>query len=289
MRADIRALCEKSAREAGGGGGEYRRGICLACVRLTGKEDRRGSFSFNTKTGWYKCFKCAVNGRVDGFDEENYEDTPEEERPVMRPPDGFHELTRGDGVGATVLDAARDYLRGRGLRDERLWHSTHLGACTEGFYGGRVVVPVLSPDDAWLGFVARDWTKQAQAPYLYPKGMERRDILYNHRALLVGNETPVFVVEGVMDALALWPDAVAVLGKPSDPQVWALADAARPVVVCLDGDAWREGEQLALRLQLEGQRAGNVILPPKTDPDEVPLELLRLAGLRCLEEGSVRL
>jgi hypothetical protein len=298
VKPEIRALAEKSAKGCQGGTGQYRRGTCQACELRTGKPDRRGSFSFNTANGFYQCFKCGLVGRVQGYDSEDFEPDAPEERPVMRPPEGFYELCRGDGRTAMALDPAREYLRSRGLADETLWEEAHLGACTSGWFRSRVVVPVLSPDDEWLGFVARAWTKKADVPYLYPKGMARRDILYNHKALLVGDAAarlgagdlaPVFVVEGVMDALALWPDAVAVLGKPTDPQILALADSARPIAVCLDGDAWNEGEDLAMRLRLEGQRAGNIRLPPTLDPDEIPSDVLRDAALRCIEEHEVTL
>jgi DNA primase len=145
-----------------------------------------------------------------------------------------------------------------------------------------VVVPILSPDGEWLGHVGRSWQKDAELPYLYGKGLQRRETLYNAAALNVQTDKPVMVVEGVLDALALWPDAVAVLGKPSEPQIWALADAARPVAVVLDGDAWSEGEALAMTLRLEGQRAGSVRLPPKTDPDEVDRGWLDEEVRRCL-------
>lgn len=268
MKPEVRALAERSAKAAQGTG-QFKRGVCQPCELRTGKPDRRGSFSFNSANGFYQCFKCALVGRVAGYESEDFETDEVAEKPVMEPPEGFYELCRGDGRGAMSLDPAREYLRSRGLTDEGLWKEAHLGACVEGWFRSRVVVPVLSPDDVWLGFVARAWTKKADVPYLYPKGMARRDILYNHKALLGEGDVPVFVVEGVMDSLALWPDAVAVLGKPTDPQIWALAESARPIAVCLDGDAWKDGEALALRLRLEGQRAGSIRLPPTKDPDEV--------------------
>jgi DNA primase len=90
------------------------------------------------------------------------------------------------------------------------------------------------------------------------------------------------VVEGVFDALALWPDAVAVLGKPSDQQVDALINAKRPVVIVLDGDAWLEGKWLAARLCLRGKRAGHIRLPPGVDPDEVDRKELEQQAMEAL-------
>lgn len=279
MKSRQRVAAEKSCREAHQGSGSFRRGICHACAIRTGKPDRRGSFSFNSANGFYQCFKCAIVGRLDGYESV---EAPEEERPEMKAPFGFYELERGDGRGAMALEPARAYLCSRGLTDKQLWRDAHLGACIEGFFSERVVVPVLSPDGDWQGFVARAWVKKHPIPYLYPKGMARRELLYNHAALNVQTERPVFVVEGVLDALALWPDAVAVLGKPSAGQIIALAETPRPVAVALDGDAWAEGEELAMTLQLEGQRAGNIRLPPKKDPDEVPRQWLDEEARRCL-------
>jgi DNA primase len=87
----------------------------------------------------------------------------------------------------------------------------------------------------------------------------------------------------VFDAIALWPDGVAVLGKPSPMQREAMIQARRPVVVCLDGDAWREAYALATLLRVEGQRAGFVRLGPGVDPDEVPRAELDARAAACLE------
>ena len=268
MKQEIRELAERSARACHAGTGAWRRGTCEPCLLRTGKPDRRGCFSFNSSTGWYKCFKCGLVGRIDGYEDIEPEEPEEVVEHDMGPPEGFTELFRGDGARAFVFEKARKYLHGRGLTDVKVWRAGQVGATCEGYFAGRIIVPVLTPDGDWVGYVGRTWTKKADMPYLYPRGMNRQ-VLYNHAALFSQTDAPVFVVEGVMDALALWPDAVAVLGKVSEPQLWALVDAERPVAVCMDGDAWREGQELAMRLKLEGCRAGNIRLPPKKDPDEM--------------------
>jgi DNA primase len=113
--------------------------------------------------------------------------------------------------------------------------------------------------------------------------MKKGEVLYNAQALSLETDVPVLVVEGTLDALAHWPDSVALLGKHGKAQVEWLLASRRPVCVVLDGDAWSEGEMLALRLSFAGVRAGSVRLEPKQDPDEVPkAELMRraLASLR---------
>ena len=293
MKPGVRELAERSVKGCTGGGA-FQRGHCLACLTRTGKVDRRGSFTFNRASGWYTCFKCGLVGRIPGYESVETPAMREGAGPVMLPPRGFLELCRGEGRGALCLEPAREYLRGRGLADEAVWREARLGACLEGSFRGRVVVPVLSPDGDWLGHVGRLWAPQEAADaserlggrpvpkYLYPKGMRRGEVLYNHSALLARTDEPLLVVEGAPDALALWPDGAGVLGKPSEWQVLALADCLRPVAVVLDGDAWEEGRELALRLEMEGQRAGYVRLPPRTDPDEVSRDWLREEARRCL-------
>lgn len=277
------AIAGRPANSAG-----WARGNCPFCLERTGKPDRRASFGFQTTTGWVGCFKCGIKGLVDGFDE--FDDVPDvvvPTRPKIEMPEDFHELTRGEGRTAVSLDRAREYLRSRGLVDESVWKAAHVGACLSGRYAGRVIVPIFTIDSEWAGFVGRVWRKRADIPYLYPPGMNRRELLYNEAAVYRETDEPLFVVEGVLDALALWPDAVAVLGKPSEAQLEILINAERPVAVAFDGDARYEGEAFAMRMRIEGCRTGNIVLPPQKDPDEVPRDWLNEAARECLMQEDV--
>lgn len=261
------------------------RANCPFCPLLLGKTDKKRAWSVNILTGGWHCFRCGTSGKLDltGPEVETARDrVPVEETIAMRPPPGFVSLMSAEGRGSLSLAPARTYLMGRGLGPDR-WAATGIGACSTGRYSDRVIVPVLADDDeTWLGWVGRVWVKKAEVPYLYPPGMKRGEILYNHRALHVETDDPVYVVEGVFDSLALWPRAVALLGKPSGMQVEALVNARRPVVVVLDGDAHEEGWALAMKLRFNGQRAGNVRLPPRIDPDEVPATWLIEEARRSL-------
>jgi DNA primase len=131
--------------------------------------------------------------------------------------------------------------------------------------------------------------QQLRLTYCYPRGMNRDGLLYNAPALQEQTARPCYIVEGSLDALALWPDAVAVLGKPLKSQLRILAAAKRPLVVALDGDAWNEGQALAWTLQSLGVRAASVRLPPKTDPDEVPRNWLDGQAAGALRAEQARL
>lgn len=259
--------------------GGWTRVACPLCDSRVGKSDRRKSMGVSQR-GWYGCFRCGARGWLPWADRQAEAAPPEPEPGELGPPEDFVPLATADGLRSLALAPARDYLASRRVR-AALWDEVGIGACATGRYSGRVVVPVVDARGEWLGWVARSWVP-VDRPYLYPRGMHRAAIVFNARALLVHTDRPLVVVEGVFDALALWPDGVALLGKPSDPQVEMLAGAARPVAVVLDGDAWREGESLALRLRLLGQRAGHVRLPPTLDPDEVPRAWLEGEAASCI-------
>lgn len=286
------------------------RGNCPWCELKLGKPDRKQCLGLHVPTGRWHCFRCSSGDRIrDMPDEMAARAAPTREvreaAGAMAPPGGFWRVTTGPGLTSVALEPARRYLlapQGRGGRglDPDVLHEAEVGACATGRYHGRVVVPLLSPDDgAWLGWSSRVWMSEREwlarceaagvprdeaadgwRAYLYPPGMPR-DFFYNHRALLTETDEPALVVEGVFDVLCEQVGldcGVAALGKPSHVQVEALIAARRPVVFLLDGDAWREAEALSLRLRFEGQRAGYVRLPPKKDPDELPREWIRAAA-----------
>lgn len=258
----------------------YVRATCPFCPALVGKDDQRMSLSFKVKGGWYKCWRCDTRGKVKKVpDWLLYLDTIE--KPTVETfdePEGFVELSSGSMLARIPLE----YMASRGV-GERIIREAQVGACHTGFLAFRIVVPILSRDRCfWVGYSARDWTNTSPLRYRYPKGMQRRHILYNAAALDIDSPEPILAVEGVFDALPYWPHCVAFLGKPSEEQVEMLLTTQRPIVVVLDGDAWREGWALAQRLKLFGVRAASVRLMPKTDPNSVDRKWLVQEARRAI-------
>lgn len=283
------------------------RGNCPFCEIRTGKPDKKQCLGLHVVSAKWHCFRCGTGGLLQEMPDDLTSfrpDVAEVEQHSIEAPDGFVELYREPGWSSISCDEPRAYLRGRGLDDD-LGFDARIGAVLSGCGGGceprcircklksRVVVPIFDVEmKEWLGWSARAWYKDAFRKYLYPPGMQRAALLYNHAALHVETDEPAYIVEGVFDALALWPDGVAVLGKPSSFQLEALITARRPVVVALDGDAWREAEVLAQRLRFEGQQAGFVRLQKlalggslyssgntgSLDPDELDQADLRQRG-----------
>lgn len=252
--------------------GAWWRCNCPFCIDRVGKEDRDQTLSVNADSGGYTCFRCAIKGRVRLPEERHVEKRqPSTERLFVDAPETFTLLGTSQGLTSSLLEPARAYLRSRGL-SENVWRAANIGACYGGPYAGRIVIPVMDEDgERWRGFSARLWSKNCDKKLKYRNatGEWRRTTIYNPNALAVETDEPCYVVEGCFDALAHWPHAVAVLGDATDDHVHMIATARRPIVVVLDGDAWKKGWSLAMRLRLEGITAGAVQLPAGADPDEV--------------------
>lgn len=249
---------------------------CPFCEDRTGKPDKKTSLAGNVNSGRYHCYKCAASGR---FAESLNLDAREEDGIKTFPiPEWFIPLTSG----ALVTQPARNYALRRGIREE-LFDELQIGCCVGFPYAQSLVVPVLLDDGAWAGYVCRRYVNFGR-PYNYPEDMDKGKVLYNSCALWVQTDEPVLVVEGVLDVMSVFPDAVALLGSESYEQREMLAAARRPVCVVLDGDAWEHGWSLALWLRLQGQRAGSIRLNPRKDPDEVNPEWLRKEARKSIQQ-----
>jgi hypothetical protein len=265
------------------------RATCPFCLRKVGKPDRRKSFGFNVETGEWHCFKCGARGRLISSDSADVRERMAERReqgvePELGPPEGYTPLWKGEGLHGMVFEPARNYLAARGVGSQII-EEARIGACSRGQQRGRVVVPALEPDGQWFGWVARLWTTpRGRTPkYITAVGMDTYRRMFNEAALDVETDEPLVMVEGVYDALPMWPEASAFFGKPSDGQFSRLCQTRRPLVIALDGDAWIEAEMLALRLQLQDVHAGWLKLPPTRDPGDIDPAKILDAARRAVE------
>lgn len=291
------AAVEEAISARGDRGGQQRdyRVFCPFCVSSkTGRPD--ASLAFSPRTGKFWCHRCQTGGKLRGYGDPEDDDkiTPRRciqitggallaAKPKELPkPHGYIPLGYGEGAEARVLSEARLYAGSRGLTQESC-ADLEVGACLEGRYAGRLILPCRHPDGRWWNFVARDFTGRAQIPYLYAEDAPRKDFLLHVGALESLTLDPVLAVEGWFDTVPYPGDSVAFLGKPSEDQIGLLARSDRPVCIVLDGDAWRLAEAITLRLRMEGQTAGFVRLPPKKDPDQLDPSWLRAEALASLQ------
>lgn len=273
-RAKVQAALSRARRN-----GQQARGPCPFCEEERG-HDRFHNLAIDLRKQVYYCHRCRAGGSLS---EVPLLGPEEETAPAcIFPPEGYTPLWETGTLQSISFLPAVKYATERKITRE-LARKALVGATLDGFFAHRLIIPVLAPGGVeWLGYIARDWTGRAEKPYRYPKGMSRGGILYHPDALAAETDVPALCVESFMDAAPYWDDAVAFLGKPSHKQVPMLFTSKRPLCVALDGDAWRESEALAMRLQFEGCHAGFVRLPEKTDPGECDPAWLREEAQRSI-------
>ena len=288
-RSQVIEMAQQAAQTARPRASGWWRAPCPFCA-LEGKGLRDTTFSIQMETGHFHCFRCSTAGALEPDDDlieraevakTDLEKLAEEAR---RPPPGFLELGRGDGLTAWCTTAARKYLAKRGVAPEVI-RRAHIGCVLSGRYEDRIVVPVLVGGE-WRGWIARDFTGKADKKYMNARGPWRGDLIYNAAGLAVATDEPFLLMEGTFDTFPYaLNEAGAFLGKPTPSQMALIAmEARRPVVLVLDGDAWEEGWALARMLRLDGIRAGSVKLPPGLDPDQVDVNWVRNQAHLSLEE-----
>jgi hypothetical protein len=239
---------------------------CPFCEERVGSPDYKNAFGYNEITNFFHCFKCLIKGFVGDPNFDSALLPPPKDK--FDPPESYEEIAIEPCLSSMFMKPKLKYLSDRGLSEEVV-RQAHIGWCQKGKFASRIIVPILDEKEYyWKGWSARLFGPESKykPKYLYPEGMDKRNLLYNSAALEKDPDKPLIVVEGVFDALPLWPLAVACLGKPSDSHLDLLCSTKRRIIVCLDGDAWREGRALAQRLALRGKNADYLRLPPKEDP-----------------------
>lgn len=245
--------------------GQWVRMRCPECEER-GKY-KGATFGANVVDGRWHCFRCGVRGKCAALvrDYGAVEAiAPRPEAPQL--PSSFVSLQDAlkDDPNDFVARQVMDYLLGRGFEEHAIYESM-TGFARRGFYRGRAIIPVWTWGNIQSGFVGRrvdgfnDPFNHDEKPisfadlweqkYIYPKGLSRDDF-YLAEDLRLKTEEPALIVEGCLDALAYWPDAVATLAKPTHTQLRLIAEhAERPLVVALDHDARRESVRAAADLR----------------------------------------
>ena len=269
------------------------RAPCPFCEH-EGHADTKASLALRLDNGWYQCWRCNSKGFAKSLVHDIESDHPwsgapssssgsisarsgftPDPKPGRAPlplPDGYIPLGEEPGISSLACAPARAYLEGRGVCAE-ICRQAKIGTVLSGYYARRIVVPITAGGTCY-GWVARSWGK-ADRKYLYPKGMKRSLLMFNQDVLHAETSEPVVVVEGIFDALKLWPNAVAVLGKPAKTHLGMLLETTRPIAVALDADAQSDSLALTFQLQLHSKNATFIELPPGRYPGDLPADWLK--------------
>jgi DNA primase len=183
------------------------------------------------------------NFTVNPYSDEDEEEYHEPEVVSISLPSEFRGL-----AGKSESIAATPYLRYARKRklDEALLRRYKIGYCADGFYAGRLVVPVYHFGKL-VNFVARAVSKKADKKVLTPPGNEQYDYLFNLDN--IWGVEDIIVVEGVFDALVLPEMAVASFGKKiTGKQVKLMQQSGvKKVTFCYDEDAIDEAYDFATK------------------------------------------
>lgn len=148
-------------------------------------------------------------------------------------------------------EVAREYLAVRGFNA----HFYPFYVSPETNYEGRIIIPFFMRGKI-VYWQARAMDRDEEPRYRSP--MVPRDmIVFNHDALEQDfapihqlGPSPLFVTEGTMDALSLWPNAIALAGSSLNEHVEGMikrcSDRGRRVIFVLDRD--KDGAKLGKKV-----------------------------------------
>jgi hypothetical protein len=100
------------------------------------------------------------------------------------------------------------YLKSREITQNDILY-WKIGYCPYGEYEGRIIIPSFDMEGDVNFFAARSYRKH-YLKYKNPK-VPKNEIIFNH--LFIDFSSPVFITEGVFDAIRLGQNAIPVLGS----------------------------------------------------------------------------
>lgn len=249
--------------------------VIMSCPLCEAEGNPRNiKLNVNVADGWFFCFRCGIKGSVPELKDDRdaltalFHDAPEDspQKPFPSLPADFRPLhdeeTGRANRGDEMLEAGHAMLQARGVPPDVAWRAmAGVAKCgPRGMETPRLVFPVWGFGnwctgydarilenqyiDSKIGQVSFEWT--AEGPKYYkPPGFDRAQF-YNAEALKIETNAPVFVVEGIFDALAVRESGIAVWGKPTAETAQSIAlHARRPVVFALDRDAAKLNQSFA--------------------------------------------
>lgn len=199
-------------------------------------DDKTPSARANTLTGRYVCMVCGHKGKGNNYEPPEkavIEQVRRLSEETSRIPESLLDLYDCDGPG--------EYWSGRftqeACRHFRLGYDTNKE---------KSLYPLRDPRGDLIGLVYRNYPGE-KPKYRYPRGVGTSKLLFNYHEIEA--RTPVVVVEGAPDVIALWEagiPAVGTFGARLLPAQQSLLSRLEPSVVVLAYDQDQAGRLGAL-------------------------------------------
>ena len=179
---------------------------------------------------------------------------PQEFKPLL-------ELTKSDIKGRQALA----YLKKRGVSKADIMRY-NIGYCDGGVYDYMIVIPSYSHEGSLNYFVARNYNPHSPVKYKNPP-MSKDTVPFE---LFINWSSPLVLVEGMFDALAVKRNAIPLLGKHIQRELMKkiVTSQVQKIYIALDKDAQQDAVKFCEQLMNEGKEVYLVDLEEK-DPSEM--------------------
>ena len=163
----------------------------------------------------------------------------EVKKPKLRLPEGYTTFEDSNPRFIPHIEAYR-YLQSRGINDE-LIKKYKIGYTVTGDFAYRIIVPSFNKEGTLNYFVARAWVPK-KMKYKNPT-VPKDEIIFNEG--LIDWNKDVYLVEGAFDGFFL-DNSIVMLGKKMSKLLFETLylNAKGNVIICTDGDAWKDGLKL---------------------------------------------
>lgn len=179
---------------------------------------------------------------------------PSEFKSLSKPPKGFNPNYK----------QALHYLSVRGIGVNEIL-KYNIGYCSDGLYGGRVIIPSYDCNGELNYFVARSYYEDNTMKYKNPP-VSRNVIVFENQ---INWNQPLILVEGVFDAFSVKRNVIPLLGKffPTKLKDKIFEMGVKEVTIMLDSDAVDDSTKHAQFLQNNGIKVKNIIPSDKDAGD----------------------
>jgi DNA primase len=164
----------------------------------------------------------------------------EKSKKALKLPESFT-LFKDSSPVYPIRRQAMNYLKSRGITDEMI-EKFGIGFCDKGDHAGRIVIPSYSTNGVLNYYIARSWNPMSRAKYKNPEAEKDKIIFWEN---LIDWNKDIYLVEGAFDGLFL-DNPIPMLGKHMSELLFdtIYQKAKGNVIICLDGDAWKNAVKL---------------------------------------------